>query len=144
MKQLCTFYSRCLKMARFLSYHTLHFSSTSFCFTWTRIISSPTWQISQNGITYSFSRPKNPQNAPGPGTMIAVIHPLFISKSTSPTNPSLLQSSALITSFCFKSEIRKTHRTCLFCYILCVFSLVLFDYRDDSVVSHTESVSVVS
>ena len=28
-------------------------------------MSSPTWQISQNGITYSFSRPKNPQNAPG-------------------------------------------------------------------------------
>ena len=73
--------------------------------------------------------PQNPQNAPGPGTMMAVIHPLFISKSTSPTNPSLLQSCALITSFCFKSEIRKTHRTCLFCYILCVFSLVLFKVK---------------
>lgn len=94
-------------------HYGLQFSSTSFLFTFTRIMSSPTCRISQYGITYSFSLPKKPQKLPGPGTMIAVIQPLHISKSTSPTNPRRLQSSALITSFCFSSEILKLNRTCL-------------------------------
>ena len=95
-------------------HHNLQFSSTFFRFTFTRIISSPTCTMSQKGITYSFSLHRNPQKQPGPNTMIAVIQPLHISKSTSPTNPRRLQSSALITSFCFNSDILKPHRTCLF------------------------------
>ena len=54
-------------------------------------MSSPTWQILQNGIMYSFSLHKNPQKLPGPGTIRAMMHPVFMSKSTSPTKPSRWQ-----------------------------------------------------
>ena len=53
----------------------------------TRIMSLPIWHTSQNGITYSFSLPKNPQIHPGPGTTSAVIQPVFSSNSRSPTYP---------------------------------------------------------
>ena len=77
-----------------------------FSSTRTRIISSPIWQISPKGITNSFSRPRNPQTQPGPGTMIARILPVHGSTSRSPTNPSRLQSQTLITSRLFNSLIR--------------------------------------
>lgn len=70
------------------------------------MISSPIWQISPKGITNSFSRPRNPQTQPGPGTMIARILPVHGSTSRSPTNPSRLQSQTLITSRLFNSLIR--------------------------------------
>ena len=79
------------------------FSDTSFSFISTRMISFPTWQISQKGIIYSFSLPRKPQIHPGPGTIRASMQPVSISKSTSPTNPRRLQVFTLITSFCFKS-----------------------------------------
>ena len=77
-----------------------------FSSTRTRIISSPIWQISPKGITNSFSRPRNPQTQPGPGTMIAKILPVHGSMSRSPTKPSRLQSQTLITSRLFNSLIR--------------------------------------
>ena len=92
-------YRRPLSVVRF--FYSPFFSSRSS----TRIISSPIWQISQNGIMYSFSWPRNPQIQPGPGTIIARSLPVQISKSTSPTKPSRLQSFTLITSFCLKSQI---------------------------------------
>ena len=70
------------------------------------MISSPIWQMSPKGITNSFSRPKNPQTQPGPGTMIARILPVHGSTSRSPTNPNRLQSQTLITSRLFNSLIR--------------------------------------
>ena len=74
-------------------------SHSFFSLSSTRIMSSPICLMSQKGITYSFSCPKNPQTQPGPGTMIAIILPVQISKSTSPTKPRRLQSFILITSF---------------------------------------------
>src|SRR5699024_1169815 len=55
---------------------------------------------------YSVSLPNKPHTLPIPGTIIANIQPVQISKSTSLTYPSLLQSHILITSFCFRSQIR--------------------------------------
>lgn len=57
-------------------------------------------------MTNSFSRPKNPQTQPGPGTIKALICPVQGSNSMSPTNPSLLQSQILMTSRLFSSHIR--------------------------------------
>lgn len=79
------------------------FSDTSFSFISTRMISFPTWQISQKGIIYSFSLPRKPQIHPGPGTIRASMQPVSISKSTSPTKPRRLQVFTLITSFCLRS-----------------------------------------
>ena len=42
----------------------------------------------------------------GPGTMIASIFPVLMSKSTSPTKPRRLQSFTFITSRCLSSQIR--------------------------------------
>lgn len=81
------------------------FSDTSFSFISTKIISFPTWQISQKGIMYSFSLPRKPQMHPGPGTMRASMQPVSISKSTSPTKPRRLQVFTLMTSFCLRSYI---------------------------------------
>ena len=77
--------------------------SLSFSLKLTRIMSLPIWHTSQNGITYSFSLPKNPQIHPGPGTTSAVIQPVFSSNSRSPTYPRRAQSFILMTSFCFRS-----------------------------------------
>ena len=105
---------------------TRHLSGSSS----TRMMSEPMRRMQFQGMTSSLAGPqKQKQKLPGPGTTIAVIHPLSQSNSTSTGQPKVRQVQILITSFCFKSEIRKTHRTCLFCYILCVFSLVLFKVK---------------
>ena len=52
------------------------------------------------------SGPRKPQTQPGPGTMIASIFPVLMSKSTSPTKPRRLQSFTFITSRCLSSQIR--------------------------------------
>ena len=56
-----------LESALYVSFQHLMLSVTSFSLMSTSIISFPTWQMSQNGITYSFSRPKKPHMQPGPG-----------------------------------------------------------------------------
>ena len=84
------------------------FRYPSAFFTSTRIISSPIWHTSLNGMMYSFSRPKIPHRHPGPGTIRWVIQPFSGLNSTSPTKPSIFAVTDIETFVFFKSK--NTHR----------------------------------
>ena len=85
--------------------NTLPFPLHSFLHIHQDNIISDLADIAKGNDILPFPSPEKPQMHPGPGTIKAVMHPVFISKSTSPTKPRRLQSFIFMTSFCLRSQI---------------------------------------